>query len=98
MAALVFIGDEVTAAGYRLAGMRILLPELSAVGQALHEASAAAELVLITAEYAARLPPAHLRSALSARKPLVLVVPDARNRTELPELAARMRAQLGIEL
>lgn len=98
MPAPIFIGDEVTAAGYRLAGLRILLPEPSGVAQALHQACTETELVLITAEYASMLPASQLKAALSARAPLVLVIPDARHRVKMPDLAVGMRAQLGIGL
>ena len=38
-----------------------------------------------------------LRAALSALAPLVLVVPDLQGDVPLPDLAARLRAQLGLE-
>jgi hypothetical protein len=38
-----------------------------------------------------------LRRAVSALSPLVLVVPDLQGEVPLPDLAARLRAQLGFE-
>ena len=38
-----------------------------------------------------------LRAALSALSPLVLIVPDLQAEVPLPDLAVRLRAQLGIE-
>ena len=38
-----------------------------------------------------------LRAALSALAPLVLIVPDLQGDVPLPDLAARLRAQLGLE-
>jgi hypothetical protein len=53
--------------------------------------------VLITADLAARLPPAVLQQALNAGRPLVAVLPDVRGRTVPPDLAAALRRQLGME-
>jgi hypothetical protein len=38
-----------------------------------------------------------LRAALSAWAPLVLIVPDLHDEVPLPNLAARLRSQLGLE-
>ena len=46
---------------------------------------------------AAGLGERQLRAALSALAPLVLVVPDLRGESPLPDLALRLQAQLGIE-
>ena len=53
----VFIGDELTAAGYRLAGARTYVPGEGELIDVFERASGEAEVVLITAELAARLPP-----------------------------------------
>lgn len=96
MAAPVFIGDEVTAAGYRLAGARIYTPAPDGVIGILHQARSEAPLILITAEYAAQVPAAILNAALAAPRPPLIIVPDVRGAVPLPDLAARIRAQLGI--
>ncbi|MFW6023656.1 MAG: V-type ATP synthase subunit F, partial [Myxococcota bacterium] len=46
----VFIGDEVTAAGYRLAGLDVRVPPPEDAGEALRAARATAPIVLVTAE------------------------------------------------
>lgn len=93
----VFIGDEVTAAAYRLAGLeaRVAPPEAVAAqwAQALRERP---PLVLITAECAAALPAAELDAALARFDPPVAVVPDAGARVAPPDFMARVRASLGI--
>ena len=97
MSAPVFIGDEISAAAYRLAGARTRIPEADQLVSALHEACADSELVLITAEYAQRLPQDVLNQAQSGLRPLVLVVPDVRERVLLPDLETELRSQLGVE-
>ncbi len=92
----VLIADEVTALGYRLAGARVVEPRQDELGAAFEQALAAAPLVLITAECAARLPARRLARALAATSPLVLVIPDLSNRVPAPDLGARIRSLLGM--
>lgn len=93
----VFIGDEVTAAGYRLAGLEVRVggpaeaPALWA--RTLGEAP---PLILITAECAAALDAAQLDAALARLDPPVALVPDAGGRVPLPDVTARVQASLGI--
>lgn len=96
MPAPIFLGDEVSAAGYRLAGARVRVPPAGQEASFLDGARREAELVLITAECASRIPAPVLRQAVAAPMPLVLVVPDMLGRTEPPDLAARLLVQLGI--
>lgn len=96
MAAPIFLGDEVSAAGFRLAGARVRVPAPGEEASLLEAARSEAELVLLSAECAARLPASLLRRALAATMPLVLVVPDLIGRAEPPDLEARLLAQLGI--
>jgi vacuolar-type H+-ATPase subunit F/Vma7 len=96
-AALAFVGDELSAAGFRLAGVQTYVPSAGAEADALTQARAAAALVLMTAEVAARLPPAQLAAAQAATAPLLLIVPDVRARVPAPDLGRLIRTQLGIE-
>jgi vacuolar-type H+-ATPase subunit F/Vma7 len=93
----VFIGDEATAAAYRLAGLdaRVAAPAEAAAPwrRALREAP---PLLLITAECAAALPPDELDAALARLDPPVAIVPDVGGRVAAPDLMARVRASLGI--
>lgn len=93
----VFLGDEVSAAGYRLAGAMVRTPRTGEETAALAWACAEAPLVLLSASVAARIGDTAMRAALTARTPLVLVVPDLLGETPLPDLAARLRGQLGLE-
>jgi vacuolar-type H+-ATPase subunit F/Vma7 len=97
MHAPIYLGDEVTAAGYRLAGVQVRVPAPGEAGAAFDAARAQAPLVLVSAGVAARIDAAQLRAALMALQPLVLIVPDARGEVPRPDLAARLRGQLGME-
>jgi len=96
MANLVFIGDEVAAAGFRLAGLRVAVPGPGEEADTLTRERETADLILLGAEVAARLPQAVVRDAVAATAPLVLVVPDVRGRVTLPDAAAILRGQLGV--
>jgi len=93
----IYLGDEVTAAGYRLAGVQVRVPAPGEAGAAFDEARAQAPLVLVSAAVAARIDATQLRVALMALQPLILIVPDARGEVPRPDLAARLRGQLGME-
>jgi vacuolar-type H+-ATPase subunit F/Vma7 len=101
MDAVVYLGDEISAAGWRLAGIdaRACADDAApaALDAALEAARASAALVLLSAALAARLDPALLRRAGAALRPLWLVVPDPQGRAPMPDLAARLRLQLGLE-
>ena len=97
MPAPIYIGDEVSAAGYRLAGARVRTPAAGETARTLAEARTEAPLVLISASMAARIPESELRPALAALAPLTLVVPDLAGEVAVPDLAARLRGQLGLE-
>jgi vacuolar-type H+-ATPase subunit F/Vma7 len=93
----IYLGDEVTAAGYRLAGLQVRVPAPGEASAAFDEARALAPLVLLSAAVAAHIDAAQLRAALAALQPLILIVPDARGEVPRPDLAARLRGQLGME-
>jgi len=97
MTAPIYLGAEVDAAGYRLAGARVRTPRAGEGGAALAQACAEAPLVLISAATAAGVGERQLRAALAALSPLVLIVPDLQAEVPLPDLAVRLQAQLGIE-
>jgi vacuolar-type H+-ATPase subunit F/Vma7 len=88
----VFIGDELTAAGYRLAGLSVLTPPVEGAAEALERALAESDLILITAEYCQAVP----ERLLEDPRALVAVVPDARAQRQVADMAARMRRELGI--
>lgn len=92
-----FIGDDVAAAAWRLAGVPSQAHDPGQEGEALARALAQAELVLVAAEAAARIPEAELRAALRRLRPVTVIVPDLREALAYPDVVARMKRQLGIE-
>jgi vacuolar-type H+-ATPase subunit F/Vma7 len=98
MARIVYIGDEATAAGFRLAGVdtRVAAPGDAAetLRRALGEGS---ECVLFDGKLVEFVPPAELADALMAGAPLFTVIPDVRGCGAPPDLAGTVRNALGIE-
>ena len=97
MAAPVFIGDETSAAGFRLAGFEIEMPPPGEAGEALARARKQSPLVLITALCARDIPARELDDAMRATAPLLLVVPDINATVEPSGMEASIRQVLGIE-
>jgi vacuolar-type H+-ATPase subunit F/Vma7 len=92
-----FVGDEVTASAWRLIGARTLVADGDGAVKAFDAALGDAELVLITAAFAAALDSQKLDAAVRRARPLVLVVPDAANRVAPPDLDKAVDRVLGIE-
>ena len=92
----VFIGDEVTAAGFRLAGVETWPVETGAEEPQLRRATEVADLILVTTAFAARVSEGLMRRLLAAVRPLLVVVEDARGEMPLPDVAARLRKQVGV--
>lgn len=97
MGAAVFIGDELSATGFRLTGVKSVVTAPDAAEDALHDAQKQAALVIITAELARHMPAASLEAALIAEAPALAIIPDVRMHTPLPDLARKLRRALGIE-
>lgn len=92
----VYIGDEIEAAGYRLAGLEVHAPDRKQLLALIRAACEQAPLVLIGAATARDIPPAELDRLLAQVTPPVIIVPDVRRRAGLPDLATRLRGQLGV--
>jgi vacuolar-type H+-ATPase subunit F/Vma7 len=97
MAAPIYIGDEVTATGFRLAGVETIVPAPGGEAAALADACGRAPLVLLCASVGARVDAALLRARIAASTPPVAVLPDLAGIAPRPDIAARLRRQLGIE-
>jgi vacuolar-type H+-ATPase subunit F/Vma7 len=98
MARVYYIGDEATAAGYRLAGVDTRVPAAEETAEAFQRAVAdGAELILLSADRAAELGGAALEAALAGEAPLVAIVSDAYGHRAAPDMAHEVRLALGIE-
>lgn len=99
MAVPVFIGDEWTAAGWRVAGVRVMAPEPRAatVRAAFEEAcDASPALVLISAPFARLLDFDRLTEARRRLDPPVLVVGDAAGSNGPDDVADAIRERMGV--
>jgi len=97
VATVAFIGDELTATGYRLAGARAWIVPPGQAGEALRTAREDAALVLVAAGHARHVAGDELEAALRSFAPLVLVVDDILEREAPPDLEQAMRSALGVE-
>lgn len=98
MARIYYIGDEATAAGYRLAGAEVRVPSLAEAAETFRRAHEhETDLILLSAEIAAALPREELEAAVLGERPLVAIVPDAHARHAPPDVARDVRLALGIE-
>lgn len=81
MSDLIYLGDEATAAGFRLAGIDARVAEAGDERAALERACAEAAVVLLGGRCAAALPRALLAAACRAAQPQVLVLDDGEGRS-----------------
>lgn len=103
MAQAVVIADEITAAGFRLAGIGAIVPVADESGalseevrRAFEQACRDATLVFVTAELARYLPRARLDAALEAIAPTVAVIPDIEARSISADIGVELRRTLGV--
>jgi vacuolar-type H+-ATPase subunit F/Vma7 len=97
MALPILISDRLTAAGFRLAGVRPLVTAPADAQLAFREALALGGPVLITAALAEALPAGELGQAISKADPPVAVIPDIARTAEPPDMADKVRRALGVE-
>ena len=96
MASVAYIGDELSGAGYRLAGARVYPAGGEAeVHAALERACAENELVLVNAGCAARLAPGRLAALLRGVAPLLLVVQDGSGGRH--DVVEQMKRRIGLQ-
>lgn len=91
-----FIGDEVSAAGFRLVGVDVHVPAVDGAESLFRRLLGETQLILITAEVAAWLPADLLGRTLRGPRPLILVIPDLRGQVAPPDLSSLLRRQLGM--
>jgi len=96
MQSILFLGDELTAAGLRLAGVAVRVVAPAEAAAAVGAVGDEVELLLLGAEVAAALDPQALEQLLARPRPLCLVVPDPRGRAAAVDPAAALRRLLGV--
>jgi vacuolar-type H+-ATPase subunit F/Vma7 len=96
MSAPIYIGDEVSAAGYRLAGMRVYVPRENDCLNTLSQACEEGELIFISASIVQHIPEQELDRYLAQLTPAVVVVPDVHLGSPMLDLSTRLRRQLGV--
>ena len=97
MALPILIGDRLTAAGFRLAGVRPLVTAPEDVATVFREALALGGPVLVTAALARHVPQAQLAKAISTADPPVAVIPDIARAVAPADMAEQVRRALGVE-
>ena len=98
MGQVIFIGDEVSAAGFRLAGVTCHCPERDELPDLLTKERDGCDLIMITAQYADWLGTDAVEEMALWSRPLVAILPDIRNHLEPPNLEHAVRRELGIEV
>ncbi|MBI2305861.1 MAG: Vacuolar H+transporting two-sector ATPase F subunit [Rhodocyclales bacterium] len=96
MKPVLYLGDEVSAAGFRLAGVSVRIVAAGSEAAAFAAARGEAALLLLGAACAARLPPAVLQAALHDGQPPLLVVPERPGDLPPGDPAADVRRLLGL--
>ncbi len=86
---VVFVGDEVTALGFRLAGVETRVVREGELEPALAQARQDAAVLIVTPEIATRM-------GATPKEGIVLVVSSVRGEVVLPDFALRLRRELGI--
>lgn len=97
MAQPVLISDRLTAAGFRLAGVRALVTDPEDAGAVFREALSGKQPVMITADLARHLPDNLLDQAVRQAAPPVAVIPDIARNREPTDMADKVRRALGVE-
>lgn len=91
-----FIGDEVSSAGFRLAGFAVHCPVAGEAPALFQRLRAEAAIILVTQEAMGWVGEGPVRAATLAGRPLVLVIPDIRGRHSPPDIGEAIRRQLGM--
>ena len=92
----VFIGPETEAAGYRLTGARVLIPDGRDGTTLLQDARQTASLVLVSAAVLAGIEDAALQEALRSGEPPVALLPALFEAATPPDLEREVRSALGV--
>jgi vacuolar-type H+-ATPase subunit F/Vma7 len=92
----VFIGDKLSAAGFRLAGAEVHIPEPGTELPIFQEALERADLIIITADIAVLLPESLLEKNQINGAPLLMIIDDICGMHQSVDIAVYLRQQLGM--
>ena len=93
----IFVGDELSAAGFRLAGVDARVPQPGDEAACFDQALKDARVVLVSSRCARAILPAALEAALALLSPLVLVLPEWDGTQLESEPASKVRRVLGLD-
>jgi len=96
MSDLLFIGDEISAAGFRLAGLNVLVPESGEECHVFDKLNDDIDFIIITAQVAAFVPQHRMNELILVDKPLLLIITDMRDHLLVEDLSVTLRSQLGL--
>ena len=96
MSVTVFIGDELSAAGYRLCGVDTQIADSGNVVSLVEQACEYASLLLLSSSVAQTLEQAQLDALMEKLSPPVLIVPAIAGQSLMPDIAGRIHKQLGM--
>ena len=96
MAVAEFIGDAVSAAGYRLCGVQTYVAQRENALALIEESRERAALVLIGSSIVPWIHSRELDELLANIQPPVLVVPDVRGLEAVPDIESLINRQLGL--
>ncbi len=91
-----FIGDEITASGFRLAGVQVHTPVAEETTGLFRKLMGTCGFIILSAAAAQRLPPQLLQQCAERGSPLVLQVPDATHQSIPRDLSRQIRERLGM--
>jgi len=96
MSLCAFIGDELTGAGFRLAGAEVHTPDADSADSLFRRVRDSCELLIVTAESAELIAAELLEQTIEQGRPLLLIIADAAGRRQPPDIEADIRRQLGM--
>jgi vacuolar-type H+-ATPase subunit F/Vma7 len=96
MPSILFIGDEISASGFRLAGVDIFVPEFGGESQLFDKLQENTDVIIITAQIAAAIPQQRMEQLMQMDKPLLMVLTDMRDELLAPDISVTLRHQLGM--
>lgn len=91
---VLFIGDEVTACGFRLAGWPVAIAD-SDVEAVFNAACDSAWLVVLTPQVASQLPAERLEAVYTQGRPLLLLLSDAVGGPAPADIGEQVHALIG---